>query len=281
MKLLLNDVAILVIACVVSFAVGFAVGYCVLPPRGVSPTTTAMTRVPLPGGRSFDVPAGTPVTVRVTSIPGRPGSTTDTGTGTGIGLNSAGGTISDKLNFAPNTVDLGSLKGTSGGGSLTSRITGFSPSSGMVAWALVGGLLIVVGIVVCIWLKSFALGGSLIAAGLALIAVGVLVTDYPWVLAVAAGVMLIVGGIILYEEYGKGLFTTAATDAIKAIEAAGTITPDMLANVEQLGADAVTLTTAEYPQAQKIISAVETWIKTTVAGKGNTQTTQVVAKLTS
>jgi hypothetical protein len=158
--------------------------------------------------------------------------------------------ITDKLSHASSPglkiggkgdVDIGKLKppsaslgdepkATGGGLSGLSASWGVPMAGSSLGLYIVGGLLIVAGVVVAIWLKQVKLGLALAAGGGVLIAVGVTIEQYPWVWLVALGVAVGVAGWLLYSQW----IAKRKADAL-AIAAAGVenASPDAAAAVKQ------------------------------------------------
>ena len=134
-------------------------------------------------------------------------------TATGLGFSGSGDQAAS-LNYGVTGVD------GSGGASVGAGGIGWeavSPEAGIPVLLVLGGLAVLGGAGLAIFRQPRA-GLMLAAAGGLLIALSVLVTDYPWVLAVAGVLVLGVLGWLVYRLVTAGNEHRALSAVTKAVE---------------------------------------------------------------
>lgn len=80
-----------------------------------------------------------------------------------------------------------------------------------------GGVIVAVGIGL-IFFGLSRIGIAAVASGAALIACGVVINSYPWVILIIVGLSLIVGGYFLYTEYRKKKLEGETIDQFYVLE---------------------------------------------------------------
>lgn len=214
-------ITILVLSVLLAFGAGFGTAVVAIPAKTVQvgPPSAAGSSVQLPDGRIVSAPAGS--ALRIYSQ--EPSQGTITRDRLGI---SQGGYARGTSSMLTGATQVGApdLNMTEGqeegiGGAINSKMK-FAAKNSTSALVWVGIALIVAGILCWILLKMTTLGLSLVVAGGVLIAVGLLVQTYPWVLLVAFVVVLGIIGYFLYRAWKNGQIQAALTNIVKGVEKA-------------------------------------------------------------
>jgi hypothetical protein len=173
------------------------------PATGSVPTAPAEIRFEFQG-RPVSIAAlpGLRLFVRgpsTTSVQGERSAATASGKGVGV---RGGSDKTDLKSLAAPEVDLGKGGPSAAGGGLKGLSAKMlSTSKGALIFYAVGGLLIVAGVVVVVWLKQTALGLALTGAGVLLIGAGVCIERFPWVFLIP--VVLLLGGLVWFILYAR------------------------------------------------------------------------------
>jgi len=102
------------------------------------------------------------------------------------------------------------------GGFRSSIVSGLS--KGTLVLYVLGGLAVIGGIVVAVWLKRVVLGLAVAGGGIALMAVATLFETYPWVVLVGAGVLLVGFAWFLYDAWKGGRLSKALKAVVTGVE---------------------------------------------------------------
>jgi len=181
----------------------------------------------------------TPASVKITVVKAtdpKTGIITETRTveSQSIGISGRAANVDVKKIAAP-TASLAQIGEANAGAATGLSFEGLADSPFLGLYIL-GGLLIVAGVIVIIWLKQWLLGIALAVAGFVLIVACVLFDKYPWVALVMFGVALIGGTIWLIWYFRNAAAAKAAlTTVTKVIENAST---DVQAAIKPAVADA-------------------------------------------
>ncbi len=125
------------------------------------------------------------------------------------------------------------------GGLRSSLVSGVS--KGTYILYVLGGLCIVGGFVVGIWLSKWGLGTALVAGGIAIMAVAVMFETYPWLLLVGLGVLLIVGIVWYLDQRSGGKLFASLVNMV---------------NREQIGKDETAVSVASKNGDKKLTAAI-------------------------
>jgi len=125
---------------------------------------------------------------------------TKTSTGTGIGVRSSENAAWTQMNFETPKAAINGSSAESGAFSFGWE--GFASNPGLMVLSVIGGLAILTGLAIMVFLRMWIKGAMLIVAGIAAIAIGAFMQEHMWViwvlLALAIGV-----GVWLFVSSGR------------------------------------------------------------------------------
>lgn len=178
------------------------------------------TKIEMPDGRKVEVPFDKEVTLsyRKENINhGRELISKKQGESKGGEARGSGaiGTIGGNLS-AP-SLDMGEQKGTAGSTGFSAEIKK-GANSGPVIMIIVGLVMIVGSIVYLIFVKNFKNFLIIGGAGGAILATGLLVQVYPWVLLVGAAALIGVVIYLVYSGWRSGRILEAFSTVVKGVE---------------------------------------------------------------
>lgn len=248
-------ITILVLSVLLSFGLGGLFGYHVNENKsqiGIL-AQPEMVEVPLPDGKTIKVPSGHMVRVRMQTGGQRIGESSyrDKTKGDALGGHKINPGDTDTTNIAPPTVDLTEGKETGSGGAIASIQK--AAKNGTTVIIIAGIAFLAAGILVIVLLKMMTLGIAVSGIGIVLIGTGLLVQTYPWVLLVAAGVIVLVIAGFVWYAWKNGNLKLAAEKVFGAIEKTD---PEV-----QKAVKAKITENTKNPKEQKIVKATVTAIK--------------------
>ena len=205
-------ITILVLSVLLSFGLGGLFGYHVNENKSqisiLAPPE--MVEVPLPDGKTIRVPSGHMVRVRMQTGGQRIGESSyrDKTKGDALGGHKINPGATDITNIATPTLDLTEGKETGSGGAIASIQK--AAKNGTTVIIIAGIAFLAAGVLVIVLLKMMTLGIAVSGIGVVLIGTGLLVQAYPWVLLVAAGVIILgIAGFVWWAwKTGRIKFTT-------------------------------------------------------------------------
>ena len=113
--------------------------------------------------------------------------------------------------------------------SLSEALGNFKATTNVGILIIGGGFAVAVGVVLCFF-GGLSLGLAVVAFGIAMIACGVVIEQYPWVFLIVLALGLVAGVLLAYKVYKarqadveSGDKSTALAEIVKAIEALPTI----------------------------------------------------------
>ncbi len=161
---------------------------------------------------------------------------------------------SDTMDLSKLTPPQAGLSEATGGGAKGLSFKQLTQSKAVIILIVLGGLLIVAGVVIAIWLKQIVLGIALAIAGVCLIGTGVLIQSYPWMFLIPVG--LFVAAVIAFVFYARkhGGVVAALRAIITGVEAAPA---DAQAAVKPAIADAAT-TASTAATVKSVVTDVKT-----------------------
>ena len=161
------------------------------------------------GDKTIRAPAGSTVSIQTDDL--------SKATGSGAGYATNGGDL--KMDLTAPTANLSDTGGMfSSGGGLNLDIKNLFKGGGALYW--IGGLAILVGVVLAVWLQQYLWGFALAGAGIILIVVAATVEAYPWVGLLGLAVGLGVGAWYLVRVYRSGQTSATLSTVVQAVEAA-------------------------------------------------------------
>lgn len=170
-----------------------------------------------------------------------------------IGASTSGDKIDESLKFDSSKIGFDNMFANTGKSSFSAKITS---NAGMLGGFIFGAVLVVCGIVCLIWLHLPQLGLALIIAGIAVIALAVVVASFAWLFVL----MVILGvGFAIYMVWKANkakVADTTATTVITGIENGSKIGPADLP---------IPIDAADYAKVQVYIDATVKAIKAQVA----------------
>jgi len=102
------------------------------------------------------------------------------------------------------------------GGFRSMMISGLS--KGTMILYVIGGLAVIAGIVVAVWLKRVVLGLAVAGGGIALMAVATLFETYPWIVPVGGAVLLAGFAWFLYDTWKGGRLSKTLKAVVTGVE---------------------------------------------------------------
>jgi len=209
----------LTVGLLLGAALGAAAVLVFFRPAAALPTPPRSTRIELPDGRIVEAPAGHAVRVQVHRRPDSPARYTldEQGEGRSVGIRGSGERITQSLDMETPQVNLGGGLSAKAGRALYSAKIWVA--SGTNVLMLIGALLIAGGIVVALKFNR-GLGVAMAAAGGALVAVGVVVDRYPWVLVLGLVAVAGVGVWFIWDQRRKRRQEVTLAGVVTGVDAA-------------------------------------------------------------
>lgn len=178
----------------------------VKPVQVVAPKPAAEMTTVAVGETVYRVPAGSTVDIKIDKyeMDADPCFTVRAiAESTGNGVNGSNIDKMDISKLTPPEASMDSLGNSTGnaGGLKGFKFKGLAANGTAISLYIIGGVLIVGGIILWLWLKMQGLGIAMIVGGIALIGCGVLIATYPWVFLIPVG--LAVCGVVWFLFYAR------------------------------------------------------------------------------
>jgi len=135
---------------------------------------------------------------------------------TGPGLSTTSDELVGTMEFTPPTSTTNGAHSDAGG--MTFDIQKMSSGGSMYILFGLGGLCVIGGLVILVLVKQVKLGLAVSAGGFALIFAGKLLETYPWAVLVAFGIVLLLGGLFVYNALVGKKKAIALSTVVRAIE---------------------------------------------------------------
>lgn len=187
------------------------------------------------GDRTVTVPRGSTVTYRVrnTTPLDEQSKIKDRiirSKGKSVGLRTRESGIASQIDY---TAPVAHTNGeaTASGGDFSFGLKGMAGSSGALVLYAIGGILILAGVALAVFLKKIGTGLLLAGAGIAIIAIGIFLETYTWVLWVFLAIAVVAAVLyVLSTRKGKQI-ADALLGVIKGVEVAKVTDPAAAAAV--------------------------------------------------
>ena len=135
---------------------------------------------------------------------------------TGLGISTTSSELVGTMEFTPPTATTNGAHSDAGG--MTFDIQKMSSGGSMYILFGLGGLCVIGGLVILVLVKQIKLGLVVSAGGFALIFAGKLLETYPWAVLVAFGVILVIGGLFVYNALVGKKKDIALNAVVRAVE---------------------------------------------------------------
>jgi len=126
---------------------------------------------------------------------------------------------SSQFNMSTPEIDL-SDEGYIGSGSLDYMAKGLKKNSGPIILYAMGGIAMIAGVIVAVFIKRIVLGLSISAAGIAVISVATLFTNYPWVVLILFFVAIAIGIYFIFSANKTKRISDTLNTVVAGIESA-------------------------------------------------------------